>query len=668
VAERGLVGTNLGRYRVIEELGRGGMAVVYRGEDTELDRAVAIKVMHAHLEATTDAVERFRREARAVAALKHPNVVEIFDYSAAEGPDHPAMIVTELVDGPSLKRFCEDHGSPLPEVAAMIGVKVAQALSAAHARGIIHRDIKPENLLIDAGGRLVLTDFGIARITGADTMTETGAMVGSPAYMSPEQARGEDLDPRSDVFSCGTLLYQLATGALPFSGKDPLSTALAIIRGDYAPPVKRNPRLGPGFDRVIRKCLQADRAQRYPDAGVLAASLEQVCAEDGLTDLDAELRSYFADPPAFNRALEPRVLSRVLERARRAVADRSWARALAECSRVLAIDPHEREARAIVERLGVGQGRRRLLLWGAGILAATAFVVAGWLAVTRAPRPSVAPRSSTAPRLPAALQVDTAGAAVAGPTDAGPAEVDDTAGAVAVADASEVGPRPSVARPPASVARPPGSGERPRGPSGASGLSGARGFWGARGPSAASGLTGSTGSLRPLARLDAGVAVQPLPARPSDAGAAAGRHASPVRVTLSFTPWCELSVDGGRVGRVPPPREMLLAPGPHRVVCTQEPVTGLRYEKVITVEPGTPIDLRRPLVDEVTFRVQLRDGDEVRLEGRLYRNGTHRIRPGSHKAVVLRDGVAVREGVVDIGAARTCVLTDVPRVRCVDAP
>ncbi|MBI5479957.1 MAG: serine/threonine protein kinase, partial [Deltaproteobacteria bacterium] len=391
MAERGLVGATLGRYRVVEELGRGGMAVVYRGEDTGLGRAVAIKVMHAHLESTPEAVERFRREARAVAALKHPNIVEIFDYSAAEGPDHPAMIVTELVDGPSLKKFCDGHGSPLPEVAAMIGVKVARALAAAHGRGIIHRDIKPENLLIDSGGRLVLTDFGIARVSGADTMTETGAMVGSPAYMSPEQARGEDLDPRSDVFSCGTLLYQLATGALPFGGKDALSTALAILRGDYAPPSKRNPRLGSGLDRIIRKCLQSDRSQRHADGGVLATALEEVCAADGLTDLDAELRSYFADPPAFNRALEPRVLARALERARKAVAGRSWARALAECNRILAIDPHEREARGLVERLGVGRGRRRLLLWGGGILAAVAFVAAGWLAVTRVPRPPAAP-------------------------------------------------------------------------------------------------------------------------------------------------------------------------------------------------------------------------------------------------------------------------------------
>jgi len=180
-------------------------------------------------------------------------------------------------------------------------------------------------------------------------------------------------------------------------------------------------------------------------------------------------------------------------------------------------------------------------------------------------------------------------------------------------------------------------------------------------------MSSPSGATGASARLDAGIAVRPLP-RPVDAGVAMAKPAARVRVTLGFTPWCEVSVDGARVGRVPPRREVWLAPGPHRIVCTQEPVTRLRYEKVITVEPGKPIDLQRPLVAETTFRVQLREGDQVRIEGRLFRNGTHRIRPGSYKAVVLKDGVVVQEGVVELGAARTCVLTDVPRVRCADAP
>jgi eukaryotic-like serine/threonine-protein kinase len=625
VAERGLVGATLGRYRVVEELGRGGMAVVYRGEDVQLGRAVAVKVMHAHLESTPEAVERFRREARAVAALKHPNIVEIFDYAASEGPDHPAMIVTELIEGPSLKRFCDQHGSPLPEVAAMIGVKVAGALAAAHQRGIIHRDIKPENLLIDTGGRLVLTDFGIARVTGTETMTETGAMVGSPAYMSPEQARGEDLDPRSDVFSCGTVLYQLATGALPFAGKDALSTALGIIKGDYAPPAKRNPRLGSGLDRIIRKCLQADRTQRYVDAGALAAVLEEVCAEDGLTDLDAELRSYFEDPPTFNRSLEPRVLARALERARRAAADRQWARAMAECNRILAIDPHEREAQAIVDRLGAGQGRRRLLLWVGGAVAVAAFAAAAGLAVMKL-RPPAAPRA------------DAAAVAVA-PVDASAAvAVDDAAPAVAL-----VAPGPADAATPVPP-RPVGPRERPRGPTGTTGA------------------VAATGVVPPR---DAGVAVRP---RPVDAGAAVVKPALPVAVSLNFLPWCKLSVDGKEHGRVPPASALSLLPGPHRVVCTQRPEGPLHFEKVITVEPGKAIDIRRSLLEPVELRVKLREGDEVRIAGQSYRNGTHHIRPGSHKAQVLKDGAVTQERVVEVGAARPCTLTDVPKVRCLETP
>jgi hypothetical protein len=141
-----------------------------------------------------------------------------------------------------------------------------------------------------------------------------------------------------------------------------------------------------------------------------------------------------------------------------------------------------------------------------------------------------------------------------------------------------------------------------------------------------------------------------------------------VAVGLNFTPWCQLSVDGRPLGRVPPRVELTLPPGPHRVVCTQEPQTKLRWEKVITVEAGKAINIQQRLVDEVALRVQLRDGDQVRIDGRLLRNGTHRLRPGSHKAVVLKDGAVVQEGVVEVGASRPCLLTDVPRVRCVDAP
>jgi serine/threonine-protein kinase len=618
--DRVLVGSTVGRYRVIEELGRGGMAVVYRAEDPALGRTVAIKVMHAHLEDTAEARERFRREARAVAAVRHPGVVEIFDYAPAE-EGHPAYIVTGLCTGPSLQRYITEHGTPLPEVAALIVARVARALACAHERGIIHRDVKPENVLLD-GGRLVLTDFGIARQTDTETLTQTGAMVGSPAYMSPEQAKGEELDLRSDVFSCGTLLYRLSTGALPFTGKDALSTALAVLKGDFRPASARNPRVAASLDRVIARCLRHDRSERYADAGALAAALEAVSAADGLVDLDAELGRYFADPGGYNETLGARVLAASLTRAHAAVAERQWARAAAECNRILALDPDHAEARALVARLGRGRRSRAVLaLCGGAVLLGAVGVAAGTLMIARPPPPAAARDGGT----PAAGGVtDAAGLARADAAVAGAGEA--TGGAAAV-----VVPRPDAVP----------AGRRPPG--------------GTRSPPPEK--TAAPRALPPAA--DAGAPA----ARPADPGMPAA-SAAPVRVSFFFTPWCELSVDGQAAGRIPPKRELWLRPGPHRVVCTQEPAGPLRYEKVLTVEPGRRIDLHRPLVEQATLKVALREGDEVQIEGRRYGRGAHSIRPGTHKVVVLKAGVAVGEGVVDITGARPCTLVDVPRLHC----
>ncbi|HEY1586219.1 MAG TPA: serine/threonine-protein kinase, partial [Polyangia bacterium] len=164
-----LAGSTLGRYRLVDKLGQGGMATVYRAEDPTLGRQVAVKVMHPFIAARSEAGSRFEREAKAVAGLRHPNVMALHDYAPAS-PDHPAYLVMELLKGPSLQRFLVDHGAPLAEVAAMLGLRIAQALGAAHAHGIVHRDVKPENVMFD-GHRVVLCDFGIARIVAADGVT-----------------------------------------------------------------------------------------------------------------------------------------------------------------------------------------------------------------------------------------------------------------------------------------------------------------------------------------------------------------------------------------------------------------------------------------------------------------------------------------------------------------
>src|SRR5262245_51576837 len=196
------------------------MATVYRARDRELRRDVAIKVLFPHLCRNREVVARFQREARAAAALDHPHILRVFDVGGGgEGGGDPPYIVLELVRGPSLAEIVE-RGALVAELAASCGVALAAALAHAHKAGVIHRDIKPGNLLVAEGGRLVLADFGVARVAEDDSslVTRTGALLGTPAFMSPEQATGGDLDARSDLYSVGATLYQLASGSLPVGG------------------------------------------------------------------------------------------------------------------------------------------------------------------------------------------------------------------------------------------------------------------------------------------------------------------------------------------------------------------------------------------------------------------------------------------------------------------
>ena len=246
----GLIGKTIGRYRVTGELGRGGMATVYRAHDPQLGRDVAIKVMHGAFAGRADLEARFRREARAVAAIKHDGIVDVYDFAPAAAGE-PGYIVTEIVEGPTLRSLVEQHGGRLlPEATALFAARIAGALGAAHARGIVHRDVKPDNVMFDLAGagpvRVLLTDFGIAHMTEAETMTATGAIVGSPIYMSPEQARGQEILPASDVFSLGVMLYHVTTGRPPFAGRDPLTAIAAILKGEFLRPSQVDAHVEPG--------------------------------------------------------------------------------------------------------------------------------------------------------------------------------------------------------------------------------------------------------------------------------------------------------------------------------------------------------------------------------------------------------------------------------------
>ena len=267
-----------GRYAVIERVGTGGMAEVYRARDDLLGREVAIKVLHDRYSRDRSFVERFRREAQAAANLTHPNIVALYDYGA-DGDTY--FIVMEFIEGRSLADIISEEGPLLPERAAEIASDVAKALERAHAGGLVHRDVKPSNIMITDSGQTKVTDFGIVRALGGDneqTMTQTGMVIGTAAYLSPEQAQGNPIDARSDVYALGIVLYEMLTGSVPFSGDTPLAIAYKHVRENPEPPSSVNPDVPAPLDAVAMKALAKNPDNRYGSAAEMHDDLQRFCA------------------------------------------------------------------------------------------------------------------------------------------------------------------------------------------------------------------------------------------------------------------------------------------------------------------------------------------------------------------------------------------------------
>ncbi len=368
-----LLGRCLLHYRVLEQIGHGGMSVVYRGRDERLLRDVAIKVLHPFLAQKAECRARLAREARAVARLEHPHIVKVFDSSqeglasqeapgsqrsseepvaAAEARASEGFIVVELVRGQTLKRFVETHRFwRCPELGALVVWQLLQALQHAHDHGVVHRDLKPENVMVRDDGVLKLMDFGIAQVADQNALTITGTLLGSPAHMAPECIDGQPADERSDLFAMGTILYWITTGVLPFDAPTPHALLKQIVDGRVVPAQQRSPRVSDDLARIIQRSLATRPADRFASARTFADALGEALEKAGVHVESAFLTATLAHPEEELAPTCGRVRRAFLQRAQALLAEGATARALATLNRVLADDADDADARLLLEKV-----------------------------------------------------------------------------------------------------------------------------------------------------------------------------------------------------------------------------------------------------------------------------------------------------------------------------
>ncbi|MBO86268.1 MAG: serine/threonine protein kinase [Deltaproteobacteria bacterium] len=383
----------LDKYEVLRQVGEGGMATVYLGRHTTLGREVAIKVLHPHLSASERNRVRFAREARAIEHLDHEHVLRIYDYSGTETQD--CYIVTEFVDGVTLQQLIAQTRRIPGEVVTLIALELADALGYAHDLSIIHRDLKPENVMVRRDGVVKLMDFGIARFLDEVNLTVTGALVGTAAYMSPEQALERVLDSRSDLFSLGTLLFHALTGQLPFSGNNPSIVLRNVIEGNRADVLDLAPDVSGTLAGLVDRLLATEPTERPESCSEVRAELLSALAEVNLDPKAPEwsIRSWVIDPEGYEERLREHLHGVLLESGTRCLEDNDHLGALRQFNRLLAIDEQNPEVLALVQSMhrdSPSQGNR---LWW---LAAVGGVgVAGLLTLALWPRPQVLPETST---------------------------------------------------------------------------------------------------------------------------------------------------------------------------------------------------------------------------------------------------------------------------------
>ncbi len=557
-------GDTLGRYELGEELGEGGMATVFRARDKELRRDVAVKVLFPHLARRDEIVRRFQREARAAAGLEHPNIMRIYDVGGAEGDD-PPYIVMEMIRGRSLLAEVEQRGPMLAEVVACVGALLADALAAAHKASIVHRDMKPANVMIAPGGKILLTDFGVARLETEDSLvTKTGALLGTPAYMSPEQASGDIATAKSDVYSLGATLYQLATGSLPYAGS-PARVLAQIAMGTMVAPVKKRPAVGPDLSRLIERMMAVEPEQRVPTAVTAANELRALASAGGLGEPADELAAYFADFDVYVKARTPNIVAAVVGAAKQALAEAKLPRAMALADHASALAPDDPAVTALIERVAEGgRATRRKKVWG---IAAVGLALAG--GGTAVAYKLVGNDEATPAGLDAAVIVSVPpDAASLSALDAAPSLVIDAAVEI-LTDAAPVRQRDAgTQRRDAAVA---------------------------------------------LAVIDAS---EPVPA-PVDAAIVEPPQQG--TIVVNAAPWCDVTIDGQPRGRQQIGKRFAvnIDPGVHTVICEQ---TGLdrNWTKQVEVAPGKTVTANGSLLRTVVVTIET----DVTIDGVAYRAGS----------------------------------------------
>ena|GEM_PF-1504408 len=614
-------GDTLGRYEIGDELGEGGMATVFKARDTQLRRDVAVKVLFPHLAKREEIVHRFQREARAAAGLEHPNILRIYDVGGAEGED-PPYIVMEIIRGRSLLQEMEQRGPMFPEIVACIGALLADALAAAHAAAIVHRDIKPANVMIAPNGRLLLTDFGVARLETEDSslVTKTGALLGTPAYMSPEQASGDTATAKSDLYSLGATLYQLSTGSLPYTGS-PARVLAQIASGSLVAPAKKKPGVGPDLSRVIEKLMQTEPDQRTATAALVATELRALAAASGFGEPADELTAYFADPPAFLAAKTPKVLAHTLATGHAALAEGKLPRAMALADRANVLAPDDPAVATLIDKVSAGgtsRDRRRVL----GYVALGLLVAGGgtFAAVKLFAGSSTAPvdASTVAMIEDAGIGSNSAldangdrGSNDHGSNDRGSSDLgsndrgsNDDAGVVPTTVDAAISRDASSARedartrPDAMLRDRLDAGTRAR-------------------PDGAMAAMPDAIALP----IDAAVIATPIDAAP----------ATKATLVITNNAWCSVSIDGATRGEFRPPKPLRIDVdvGPHDVTCSQPTVDGFTWTKRVDAKPGD-----QSIRGEFDMTVELRLEVDTSIDDVPHRAG---------------DVVKVKRGTVKIG-------------------